>query len=259
MPALFWACGGDDRLRRARGVDLRDIQRGHARALTATPTTSWPPTWPPAPDPSARAWVTPRHLSRDSRNCPPVGWRRLHRPGDPHRCAGADRIYQPDLLCVASSIRGGNDNEVAALDQRHRLDILLVHALPGSFSLAPYDQITSLQPPAPNSGTNVLNPKRAHPSSRCARVQSFLPWSSRQPRSRHGPAPGTGTFRAGLRFSLDPRYRKSVEVLGRLAALSAGSRRIVWLADVSGAGSGSAGAGRSTKGWGLRGRRSRRR
>ena len=54
-------------------------------------------------------------------------------------------------LWVAKSISGGYDREVAALDQRHRLDIQLAHDLPGGFSLASYDQIASLQPPASNS------------------------------------------------------------------------------------------------------------
>jgi site-specific recombinase XerD len=62
------------------GVDLRDVEiaarhadpapqcvtTGPATTLTATPTTSWPPTWPPAPD---HAYVSRRRVPGDARHC----------------------------------------------------------------------------------------------------------------------------------------------------------------------------------------------
>src|ERR1035438_7449834 len=63
-------------------------------------------------------------------------------------------------MWVAKSISGGYDDEVAALDQRHRLDIQLVHDLPGGFSLASYDQIASLQSPASTSRNERSAPSR---------------------------------------------------------------------------------------------------
>jgi hypothetical protein len=89
----------------------------------------------------------------------------LYRSDNPRKARYHDRTYRPDLS-LGNSIRGGCDDEVASLDQRHCLDILLVHALSGDFSLAPYDQIASLQPPARNS-RNERSAQSRHASDCC--------------------------------------------------------------------------------------------